>query len=65
MDSRGTRLLGIDVPIVQAGMGGGITSPELIAAVSEAGQANRLVRREPAGAIVACLVREAEAALRS
>jgi NAD(P)H-dependent flavin oxidoreductase YrpB (nitropropane dioxygenase family) len=64
MDSR-PRLLGIDVPIVQAGMGGGITSPELIATVSETGQANRLVRPEPAGAIVARLAREGEAALRS
>ncbi|MEF3304846.1 NAD(P)H-dependent flavin oxidoreductase [Paenibacillus sp. GYB003] len=31
------RLLGIELPIVQAGMAGGPTTPELVAAVSEAG----------------------------
>jgi nitronate monooxygenase len=32
-----TRLLGLRHPIMQAPMGGGVTSPELVAAVSEAG----------------------------
>lgn len=32
-----TKLLNIDVPIIQAGMAGGATTPELIAAVSNAG----------------------------
>lgn len=31
------RLLGIELPIIQAGMAGGPTTPELVAAVSEAG----------------------------
>ncbi|MFD1363453.1 NAD(P)H-dependent flavin oxidoreductase [Lentibacillus salinarum] len=31
------RKLGIDVPIIQAGMAGGITTPDMVAAVSEAG----------------------------
>jgi nitronate monooxygenase len=31
------RLLGIDLPMIQAGMAGGPTTPELVAAVSEAG----------------------------
>lgn len=35
--TRVTDLLGIEVPIVQAGMAGGITVPELVAAVSNAG----------------------------
>ncbi|TFJ91272.1 NAD(P)H-dependent flavin oxidoreductase [Lentibacillus salicampi] len=32
-----TNKLGIDVPIIQAGMAGGITTPELVTAVSESG----------------------------
>ena len=32
-----TNLLGIEHPIIQAGMAGGATTPELVAAVSEAG----------------------------
>ncbi|MEJ8543768.1 NAD(P)H-dependent flavin oxidoreductase [Brevibacillus borstelensis] len=32
-----TRRLGIDLPIIQAGMAGGTTTPELVAAVSQAG----------------------------
>ncbi|WP_166241937.1 NAD(P)H-dependent flavin oxidoreductase [Paenibacillus turpanensis] len=35
--NRFTAMLGIKYPIVQAGMAGGITSPELVAAVSEEG----------------------------
>ncbi|SIS38654.1 NAD(P)H-dependent flavin oxidoreductase [Salimicrobium flavidum] len=35
--TRVTELLGIEVPVIQAGMAGGVTTPELIAAVSEAG----------------------------
>ena len=36
-DTEGTRKLGIRYPIIQAGMAGGITTPELVAAVSNAG----------------------------
>ncbi|MFD2922594.1 NAD(P)H-dependent flavin oxidoreductase [Halobacillus naozhouensis] len=35
--TRLTELLGIELPIIQAGMAGGITTPELVAAVSNAG----------------------------
>ncbi len=37
METRITRLLGIEHPVVQAGMAGGPTTPRLVAAVSEAG----------------------------
>lgn len=36
-DNSLTRLLGVDYPIIQAGMAGGATTPELVAAVSNAG----------------------------
>lgn len=36
-DTRATRMLGIEHPIVQAPMAGGPTTPELVAAVSNAG----------------------------
>lgn len=36
-ETEGTRRLGIRYPIIQAGMAGGITTPELVAAVSNAG----------------------------
>ncbi len=39
--------LGLKVPIVQAGMGGGLTSPELAAAVSEAGGLGTLAITPP------------------
>ncbi|MFO7288382.1 MAG: nitronate monooxygenase [Bacillota bacterium] len=37
LTTRVTQLLGIRYPIIQAGMAGGTTTPELVAAVSEAG----------------------------
>jgi len=40
--------LGVKVPIVQAGMGGGLTSPELAASVSEAGGLGTLALTPPA-----------------
>jgi NAD(P)H-dependent flavin oxidoreductase YrpB (nitropropane dioxygenase family) len=39
--------LGLDVPIVQAGMGGGVVGPELAAAVSEAGGLGTLAMTAP------------------
>jgi len=35
--TRVTKVLGIEHPVIQAGMAGGATTPELVAAVSEAG----------------------------
>ncbi|MEW9033019.1 MAG: nitronate monooxygenase, partial [Planifilum fimeticola] len=37
LTTRVTERLGIHYPIIQAGMAGGTTTPELVAAVSEAG----------------------------
>ncbi|CAN5333909.1 nitronate monooxygenase family protein [soil metagenome] len=37
LDTELTRLLGVEHPIIQAGMAGGATTPELVAEVSEAG----------------------------
>ncbi|TXL62731.1 NAD(P)H-dependent flavin oxidoreductase [Aeromicrobium terrae] len=39
--------LGVDVPVVQAGMGGGVVGPELAAAVSEAGGLGTLATTAP------------------
>ncbi|WP_027417128.1 NAD(P)H-dependent flavin oxidoreductase [Aneurinibacillus terranovensis] len=36
-ETKGTDILGIEYPIIQAGMAGGYTSPQLVAAVSNAG----------------------------
>ncbi len=39
--------LGVDVPVIQAGMGGGVVGPELAAAVSEAGGLGTLAMTAP------------------
>ena len=58
------RQLGIEYPLFSAGMGGGMAGPELVAAVSNAGESCSLVHDiKPAAQIVHDVIREAEEAL--
>jgi NAD(P)H-dependent flavin oxidoreductase YrpB (nitropropane dioxygenase family) len=41
--------IGVELPVIQAGMGGGIAPPELVAAVSEAGGLGTIGILDPAG----------------
>jgi len=56
-----TKLLGVDLPIIQAPMAGGVTTPGLVAAVSNAGCLGSL----GAGYMVPEAIRSAIAEIRS
>src|SRR4051812_29513884 len=57
---RGVSLFGVDHPIVQAPMGGGVGTPDLVAAVSNAGALGSLA----GGYLSAAQIAEAAAAVR-
>ena len=61
METRVTRLLGIEHPVVQAGMAGGPTTPRLVAAVSEAGGLGTLGAAYMAPEAIRTAVREIRA----
>ena len=64
LDTGVTRLLGTRYPIVQAPMAGGFTTPELVAAVSNAGAPGSLAGALPPAELIGTLVRETEEAIR-